>query len=339
MPKISIIIPIYNAENYLKRCLNSVINQTLKDIEIICINDCSKDNSLEILKEYSKKDNRIKIINLKENKGESKARNIGLDNTNSEYIAFLDNDDEIDLDFYEKLYNKAIKTNSDIVKAGVDIINYDKKHQKDNLNELIKQNNSKLYFTHYWWSAIYKSSLIKENNIKFLEKYEIGEDILFLNQAILNCKKLEIIDNTYYHYHKRENSTDSKILNYEKIKSIINIREIIINNILNYEDFDKLSDKIINDIFIWHIKSILNCCYRTKNSKELEYIIDKTILIYTKINKYIKINSNIDEIHLSYLKSNNKEKLKELYLKNNTPKKMFIESLRLNHKIKSNLNA
>ena len=339
MPKISIIIPIYNAENYLKRCLDSVINQTLKDIEIICINDCSKDSSLEILKEYSKKDNRIKIINLKENKGESKARNIGLDNTNSEYIAFLDNDDEIDLDFYEKLYNKAIKTNSDIVKAGVDIINYDKKHQKDNLNELIKQNNSKLYFTHYWWSAIYKSSLIKENNIKFLEKYEIGEDILFLNQAILNCKKLEIIDNTYYHYHKRENSTDSKILNYEKIKSIINIREIIINNILNYEDFDKLSDKIINDIFIWHIKSILNCCYRTKNSKELEYIIDKTILIYTKINKYIKINSNIDEIHLSYLKSNNKEKLKELYLKNNTPKKMFIESLRLNHKIKSNLNA
>ena len=339
MPKISIIIPIYNAENYLKRCLNSVVNQTLKDIEIICINDCSKDNSLEILKEYSKKDNRIKIINLKENKGESKARNIGLDNTNSEYIAFLNNDDEIDLDFYEKLYNKAIKTNSDIVKAGVDIINYDKKHQKDNLNELIKQNNSKLYFTHYWWSAIYKSSLIKENNIKFLEKYEIGEDILFLNQAILNCKKLEIIDNTYYHYHKRENSTDSKILNYEKIKSIINIREIIINNILNYEDFDKLSDKIINDIFIWHIKSILNCCYRTKNSKELEYIIDKTILIYTKINKYIKINSNIDEIHLSYLKSNNKEKLKELYLKNNTPKKMFIENLRLNHKIKSNLNA
>ena len=339
MPKISIIIPIYNAENYLKRCLNSVINQTLKDIEIICINDCSKDNSLEILKEYSKKDKRIKIINLKENKGESKARNIGLDNTNSEYIAFLDNDDEIDLDFYEKLYNKAIKTNSDIVKAGVDIINYDKKHQKDNLNELIKQNNSKLYFTHYWWSAIYKSSLIKENNIKFLEKYEIGEDILFLNQAILNCKKLEIIDNTYYHYHKRENSTDSKILNYEKIKSIINIREIIINNILNYEDFDKLSDKIINDIFIWHIKSILNCCYRTKNSKELDYIIDKTILIYTKINKYIKINSNIDEIHLNYLKSNNKEKLKELYLKNNTPKKMFIENLRLNHKIKSNLNA
>ena len=339
MPKISIIIPIYNAENYLKRCLNSVINQTLKDIEIICINDCSKDNSLEILKEYSKKDNRIKIINLKENKGESKARNIGLDNTNSEYIAFLDNDDEIDLDFYEKLYNKAIKTNSDIVKAGVDIINYDKKHQKDNLNELIKQNNSKLYFTHYWWSAIYKSSLIKENNIKFLEKYEIGEDILFLNQAILNCKKLEIIDNTYYHYHKRENSTDSKILNYKKIKSIINIREIIINNILSYKDFNKLSDKIINDIFIWHIKSILNCCYRTKNSKELEYIIDKTILIYTKINKYIKINSNIDEIHLNYLKSNNKEKLKELYLKNNTPKKMFIENLRLNHKIKSNLNA
>ena len=108
MSKVSVIIPVYNAEKYLKKCLDSVINQTLPDIEIICVNDCSKDSSLNILKEYSLKDERIKIIDCEQNGGESVARNIGIDNASGDYLAFVDNDDVIDLDFFEKLYNRAI---------------------------------------------------------------------------------------------------------------------------------------------------------------------------------------------------------------------------------------
>ena len=117
MPKVSVIIPVYNTERYLRRCLDSVCNQTLSDIEIICINDCSTDNSLDILKEYADKDKRIKIINFKENKGAAVARNTGIDIVNGEYIGFIDSDDFVDSDFYEKLYNTASENNSDIAKG------------------------------------------------------------------------------------------------------------------------------------------------------------------------------------------------------------------------------
>lgn len=117
MPKVSVIIPVYNTEKFLRKCLDSVCNQTLQDIEIICINDCSTDGSLEILREYAGKDNRIKLIELLENCGAAKARNIGIDIAEGEYLGFVDSDDFIDLDFYKKLYGKAKETDADAVKG------------------------------------------------------------------------------------------------------------------------------------------------------------------------------------------------------------------------------
>ena len=107
MSKVSVIIPVYNAQDYLERCLFSVCNQTLEDIEIICVNDASTDKSINILNQYAQKYSNIKVIDCKVNGGESKARNIGLEKATGEYLGFVDNDDEIDLDFYEKLYKKA----------------------------------------------------------------------------------------------------------------------------------------------------------------------------------------------------------------------------------------
>ena len=104
MPKISVIIPVYNVEKYLSRCLDSVCSQTFNDIEIICINDCSPDNSAEILQEYAEKDKRIRIINKEKNGGLSAARNSGFAVATGEYIYFLDSDDWIELDFLEKMY-------------------------------------------------------------------------------------------------------------------------------------------------------------------------------------------------------------------------------------------
>ena len=117
MSKVSVIIPVYNTEKFLRKCLDSVCNQTLQDIEIICINDCSTDGSLEILREYAGKDNRIKLIELLENCGAAKARNIGIDIAEGEYLGFVDSDDFIDLDFYKKLYGKAKETDADAVKG------------------------------------------------------------------------------------------------------------------------------------------------------------------------------------------------------------------------------
>ncbi len=113
MPKISIIVPVYNVENYLKKCLDSIVNQTFKDIEIILINDGSTDNSLNICKEYAKKDHRIRLIN-KPNGGLSSARNVGIDLSTGEYLGFVDSDDWIALNMYEKLYNLCKIFNADI---------------------------------------------------------------------------------------------------------------------------------------------------------------------------------------------------------------------------------
>ena len=115
--KITVIIPVYNVEIYLADCLDSVLQQTLNEIEIICINDGSSDNSLEILKEYARKDSRIIIIS-QENKGLGSARNRGLEVATGEYVAFLDSDDWVDNNYYEKLYNTAKKYNSEIACAG-----------------------------------------------------------------------------------------------------------------------------------------------------------------------------------------------------------------------------
>ena len=117
-PKVSVIIPVYNVEQYLRECLDSVVNQTLKDIEIICVNDGSTDNSLVILEEYAAKDERIKIVN-KENGGLSSARNCAIPLARGEYIGFVDSDDWIDLDFYEKLYNTAKKYKAEIACANL----------------------------------------------------------------------------------------------------------------------------------------------------------------------------------------------------------------------------
>ncbi len=229
---VSIIIPIYKVEPYLKRCLDSVCGQTLRDIEIICINDCSPDNSLEILKEYQKNDNRIKIIDFKENRGVAAARNEGIKISKGEYIGFVDSDDWIDLDFYEKLYKKAKITNANIVKSNVKITdNQDQKHKITSKNIIDIQKN-KIYFIHAW-SAIYKKSFINQFDIKFADKCKRLEDTYFEYKAAINTNKIEIEQTTSYHYEIREHSLN-------------NVKELTINDIKNFEYALNLIYDLIN---------------------------------------------------------------------------------------------
>ena len=119
IPKVSVIIPVYNTEEYLRECLDSVVNQTLKDIEIICIDDGSTDSSLDILKEYAKKDNRITVLKQK-NQSSGIARNAGLSIAQGKYLSFLDSDDLFELELLESLYKKIISTKSDIAICDAD---------------------------------------------------------------------------------------------------------------------------------------------------------------------------------------------------------------------------
>ena len=199
---LSIIIPVFNTEKYLIDCLESVTGQTYKNLQIICVNDGSTDNSLKILEDYSKKDSRIIIID-QANKGLSGARNSGLEKATGDYIAFLDSDDWVDLDFYEKLYNAIIKNNCEI--AAATIIRKREHSQKYRVH----YSEEKIYTTLeekfrickiptccYVWNKLYKSDLIK--NRKFSSGVYF-EDVLWTPEVLKNATKLVTVPNTNHY--------------------------------------------------------------------------------------------------------------------------------------------
>ena len=212
MAKVSIIVPVYNVEKYLRKCLDSLINQTLKEIEIICVNDGSKDNSPKILEEYAKKDNRIIVIN-QENAGLSVARNSGIDIAKGEYIGFVDSDDWVDLDFFEKLYYSATSNDTDIAVGGIIRVTGIKKKKFLNFEKETLTDNANLKFElcdvpekSYVTNKIYKTQKLKEINLKF-EEGRIFEDCIFTPQALFYLGKIVTVPNIYYYYLRRGNST------------------------------------------------------------------------------------------------------------------------------------
>jgi len=249
VPKVSVIIPVYNVEQYISKCLDCVINQTLEDIEVICINDCSTDGSLKILQEYASKDNRIKLIDLHQNVGSGEAKNKGLEIVKGEYIGFVDPDDCIDLNFYEELYKKASETNADIVKGELIIIDFDGIAKESKVkNEQIKK--SKFYFYFDYTSAIYKTSVIIKNNIIFPSALIVGEDVVFLHKVILKSKIIELINNTKYYYIRRENSLNTYIYDDKRVLSAIKTIEYKANNYNNSYDIDILHDEYLEQYYL-----------------------------------------------------------------------------------------
>lgn len=212
MAKVSIIVPVYNVEKYLRKCLDSLINQTLKEIEIICINDGSTDKSLEILEEYKNRDSRIILLN-QENSGQSIARNNGIKKATGEYIGFVDPDDWVDLDYYEKLYNAANTNDTDIAVGGIIRVTGIKKKKFLNFEKETLTDNTKLKFElcdvpekSYVWNKIYKTEKLKEIGLEF-EKGIFYEDCILTPQALFYLGKIVTVPNIYYYYLRRGNST------------------------------------------------------------------------------------------------------------------------------------
>lgn len=218
-PKVSVIVPVYNTEKYIRRCVDSIINQTLKDIEIILVDDGSTDRCPEILDEYSINDNRIIVIH-KENEGQGSARNMGLDIAKGEFIGFVDSDDWIDLDMYEKLYervreqkadmavcNRRVFNEEDKLSTKVDVGNEVFSNINDDLTEFIIEH--LLYpYTVGGCNKIYLKELIDDSNIRFKEVKEVGsEDALFNYCFLISAKIVVSINNTCHNQMAREGST------------------------------------------------------------------------------------------------------------------------------------
>lgn len=325
IPKISVIIPIYNAAEYLKRCLDSVCNQTIKDIEIICIDDCSSDDSANILKQYAENYKNLKAIYLESNQGESTARNTGISWAKGEYLAFVDNDDEVDLNFYEKLYDKSQENDSDIVKGQAIEIGYNgQKHYVKQLQE----GDDKLFFLTYWWTAIYKRSMIIENGISFSTNHCLGGDLLFLNKAVTAAKDLKLVDAVYYHYYRREDSGDSKFLSEEKIKSALSIFEEI-TDVLNSNM--PSSKDVYNFVYHHFIMSCLYLSLRNQEQKIKQICAQATSRIFEKCQDKSDLKKLFLKTapHIFLLLENNDAKgIEEMLIKCKSRMEIIVSGLR-----------
>ncbi len=230
--KVSVIIPVYNVEKYLPKCLDSMVNQTLKDIEIIVVNDGSPDNSEKIIKEYLKKDKRI-IYLKKENGGQGSARNLGIKKAKGEFLCFVDSDDYIELNMLELLYDKAINEESDIV-----ISNYNKvignNKQECSFFDTLGQNNIESYILNMGspWGKIIRKDIITNNNLFFPEGI-IYEDYAVVPLYALFANKISYVDIPLYNYLIREGSTMTQKFN-EKFYDIISATDYLYKRLEEY---------------------------------------------------------------------------------------------------------
>lgn len=320
MAKISIIVPIYNVEKYLRECLNSLINQTFKDIEIICVNDGSTDNSLIILEEYKLKDDRIKIFS-QENKGVSSARNLALENVKSEYIFFVDADDWIELNTCEVLYNTARKRETDILLFSYFNINNGIKTQDYRLLDMslkfydtttnINSDCESLFATPTnVRGKFYEARFILDNKIYFDENFDFGEDRIFYFLTLFKAKRIGVLNEPFYNYRidalhslsKRDTIFYLSFLVNMEIKKIIFSLNDISNKIKIYKDFLEIS-AINNQLYYWN--NFYNRHLKRQNFKYL-LTLKKEFKIFSKNEKnnsvsYQKLCQEIKNYQLLFL--------------------------------------
>lgn len=267
-PFVSIIIPIYNNEKYLEKCLDSLINQTLSNIEIICVNDGSTDSSLSIVENYAKRDKRIIPI-TKKNQGQSVARNTGIEIAKGEYIGFLDSDDWADTKMFEELYEQAKNLEADITMCSITTFDettgeYSTTDPYMTLDLFPKSFENRI-FSHNEtfdfifricvtpWNKIYKTDFLKKNNLKFVQKLNY-EDNVFSLATMLNTDKICVIKKPLVFYRKNSETSYSHSTKHDKKKldffKIFELEEKLLKE-------KKLYKSDLKKYFKWYKKSTL----------------------------------------------------------------------------------
>ncbi len=269
MKKVSVIVPVYNTYRYLKRCLNSLVNQTLNDIEIIVINDCSTDESKKVLDEYEKKYNNILVFHNKTNKGIGYNRNLGIKKASGEYISFIDSDDFVDETMYDKMYKKAKENALDLV-----ICKFHKMFEKkDDLIEIepdfkipyFKNTNLKnspnllLDINLAPWNKLYKKELLED--IRFPENLKY-EDAIVVVKALARAKKIGMVDEMLNYYLVRSKSETTSMD--KRVFDIIAITKEIIEELKNQDYYDDIK-KYVEAMTI---RNLFRYTIQQKNQKD-----------------------------------------------------------------------
>ncbi|MBR1396631.1 MAG: glycosyltransferase, partial [Selenomonadaceae bacterium] len=250
MCKVSVLVPIYNVERYLRQCLDSVVNQTLKDIEIICINDGSTDSSPDIIREYAEKDSRIRVID-KENTGYGHSMNCGLKLAQGEYIGIVESDDFAELNMFETLYNTAKEVDAEIVKSnwfkqiGNEAIPVKRNH--NSYGQIFSpriQNPNIFYGGIAIWSAIYKRIFLQKNNIYFNETPGASyQDVSFFFKTLACSENIVLTKDAFIHY--RCDNPSSSVKSKEKVNCIFDEFKEIERFLQNRTDIKNTCEYIV----------------------------------------------------------------------------------------------
>ena len=268
MSCLSVIVPCYNGEKFIGRCLESLVNQTLQDIEIIVINDGSTDNSQGIIDSYANEYHNIKAYKIP-NSGIADARNFGVSKVETPYFGFLDCDDYTDVTMFEKMYNKAIETNAQVVVSNF----YWVKGKKKKLEKEGPYNTGKDMLIHLFavlWNKIYDTAFVRSTNIRFPSGNRY-EDAYFLYCLAPNIERLAFVDEAFVHYVQHENSITHN--NNEEVKNMITI----FDNILNYYAHTNRYDEYHDELEYLHIKFFLGNSFlrsaRIDDKQDRDYTI------------------------------------------------------------------
>ena len=272
MPKVSVIVPIYNVEKYLEKCINSLLSQTLEDIQIILVNDGSKDNSGTIAKKYAER-NKDKVIYVeKENGGLSDARNYGLKYAIGNFVAFLDSDDYIEKNAYEEMYNKAIEENADYVECDF-IWEYpnkakiDKQYKYQNKKEMLS------FVRVVAWNKLIKRSLITEHNLEFPKGLRY-EDVEFTYKLIPYINKFAYVDKPFIHYIQREGSI-ANVQN-ERTAEIFTVLDEVIEFYKKNNIYEEYKEELEYNYARYLLCSSLKRMCKIKDKKTRKELLQKT---------------------------------------------------------------
>lgn len=254
MPKVSIVVPVYNVEKYIRKCMDSLVNQSLQDIEIIAVNDGSTDNSISILNEYKEKFPNIIKVYSKTNGGLSDARNYGMKYATGEYIAFVDSDDYVERDMYEKMYNKAKEEDSDMVECDF-VWEFPNKKKVDRGVAYRNKNEMIVYARVVAWNKLIRKKIIDEIHIEYPKGLRY-EDIEFFYKMVPYYKKVSFVKEPLVHYIQRSDS----------ISNVQNSRtsEIftVLDNVITYYRKNQIFEEYRNELEYTYARILLCSSFR-----------------------------------------------------------------------------
>ncbi len=299
---ISVIVPVYNVEKYVKQCLESIINQTYRYLEIILIDDGSTDSSGKICDEYAKKDARIKVFH-KKNEGVSSARNIGVENATGKWIAFIDSDDWIEKEYFNVMMNYAKSKDASVILCAYNRI-WGNKVEKINVNSKKKEYDSKEYLIKalnpqtgfgFCHMKLIKTECI--GKLRFNQDLVVGEDALFNLQLSKNIRKAFFCDSNIYNY---RNNSNSVVKSYDKNYAKKYLHSMKINKeylLKNYRETEILQN--FYNFVAYHVMLVaINFCYNPNNKEKHKRKLVKEICNYDEFKEGIE-KSNYDNISLT----------------------------------------